>query len=77
MYIGPFRDKEQREFEQNRFMNTIDGLAAANAQSFQSALNTQTLRVADLATDRQWNVNETDAYATMLAAAIASKLNLP
>jgi len=64
-----------QSIEQSRFFNTIDGLAAANAQSFQAALNAQTLRNADLAADRQWNVNETDAFATILAARVAELLN--
>jgi len=49
-------------------------------QSLQNAVETanmvgkQAVRHGDIAIDRQWNVNETDAFATILAAKVAEEL---
>ena len=52
-----------------------------STQALQNAIETanmvgkQAVRHNDLAIDRIWNVNETDAYATILAGKIASLMN--
>jgi len=58
--------------------NTLNNLAT---QALQNAVETanmvgkQAVRHSDIAIDRQWNINETDNMAAIIAAAVAKALN--
>ena len=57
--------------------DTFDNLTTQllqNAIETANMISKQAVRHGDLAIDRQWNVNETDAYATILAERIAKRL---
>ena len=59
----------------------FDGIRNVSLQALQNAVETanmigkQAVAHRDIAIDREWNVNETDAFATVLAAKIATELN--
>lgn len=53
---------------------TIANQALQNAVETANMVGKQAVRHGDIAIDRQWNVNETDAYATIMATLIAEKL---
>jgi BMFP domain-containing protein YqiC len=64
-----------------RSQNDYDEVRAYSRLALQNAVNNadllakQAIAHRDIAIDREWNVNETDAYATVLAAKIAQELN--
>jgi len=59
----------------------FDSIRNVSLQLLQNAVTTsdmiakQAIAHRDIAIDREWNVNETDAYATILAAKIANELH--
>lgn len=65
----------------NRALKQMDVIDNLTTQLLQGAIETQNMvskqavRHSDLAIDRQWNVNETDAFATILAERIAARLS--
>lgn len=64
-----------------RALKNQDVFDNLTTQLLQGAIETanmiskQAVRHGDLAIDRQWNVNETDAYSTILAERIAARLS--
>jgi hypothetical protein len=64
-------DAQQSDNERQKLAN----LSLANAIENANALSKQMIAHNELARDRQWNVNETDAYSTILASKIAKELN--
>lgn len=52
----------------------IDNIVNTNAAHLNNLVNSASHRHSEIAADRQWNVNETDAYAAILADAVAEKL---
>ena len=50
----------------------LDNMAQLNANHLNNLVNSASHRHSELATDRQWNVNETDFYATVAAAVAAA-----
>jgi len=52
----------------------VDNIVNTNAAHLNNLVNSASHRHSEIAADRQWNVNETDAYATVLAAKVASIL---
>jgi hypothetical protein len=55
--------------------STALSLAALAASQNHNVINQQTIDHRDLAHDRQWNINETDAYATIAATVISRVLS--
>lgn len=61
----------------NRAQNAavVDNLALLSNQLVQDFGNKAMHRHSEIAADRQWNINETDAYAAILASKVAAILN--
>jgi hypothetical protein len=53
----------------------IDNMGQLNSVHLNNLANHSGQRNNDLATDRQWNINETDAYAVILAERVAEILS--
>ena len=58
-------------------LDTVKVMAAHSAQTTQDMTAKSALRHTELAADRQWNIDETNAFAAALGAAIAKTLNPP
>jgi hypothetical protein len=52
----------------------IDNMSQLNAVHLNNLVNSASHRHSEIAADRQWNINETDAYAVILADRIAETL---
>ena len=50
----------------------IDNMTSANAVHLNNLVNSASHRHSEIAADRQWNLNETDFYATVAAAVAAA-----
>ena len=59
----------------NESMRNFRDQIIQNGIAYTEAVRSQILRSQEIAIDRQWNVNETDAFATILADRIAKNLN--
>jgi hypothetical protein len=53
----------------------ISDQALQNAVETANMVGKQAVRHGDIAIDRQWNINETDTMATILASKVAEELN--
>lgn len=65
--------RSQTHYDQ---VSNVSLQALQNAVESANMLSKQAIAHRDIAIDREWNVNETDAYATILAAKIAEALNV-
>jgi hypothetical protein len=52
----------------------IDNIVNTNAAHLNNLVNSASHRHSEIAADRQWNVNETDAFAAILADRVADRL---
>jgi hypothetical protein len=52
----------------------VDNIVANNAAHLNNLVNSASHRHSEIAADRQWNVNETDAWAAILADRVADRL---
>lgn len=70
-----YQEKVLSDAQQNdNTRQNIANQALQNAVETANMVSKQAVRHADIAIDRQWNVNETDAFATILAAKVAEEL---
>jgi hypothetical protein len=60
---------------QRNNLNNLATQALQNAVETANMVGKQAVRHSDIAIDRQWNVNETDNMAAIVAAAVAKALN--
>ena len=52
----------------------VDNMSQLNAVHLNNLVNSASHRHSEIAADRQWNINETDAYAVILAERVAEIL---
>ena len=64
----------QRAVDHSGVLDNLATQALQNAVETANMVAKQAVRHSDLAIDRQWNVNETDAFATILAERVAARL---